>query len=151
MFTQIEKDRLTEILFYLYFDKKDETVLENANFWHCINDLCKVYNVDSLQVSRAARILFADENKPTEFETWYLLHKLGVSVRPIRKLSGVYWQKQKQFNDEVELKGVKPTIKRCITDAAMKKNIKDFIVAILDMFGTLSVIEGKFLDAFFDL
>ena len=151
MFTQVEKDRLTEILFYLYFDKKDEAILADANFWHSINALCKVYNVDSLQISRAARVLFAEENKPEEFEMWYLLHKLGVSVRPIRKLSGIYWQKQKAYNDEVVLKGTTPVIKRRITDAAMKKSIKDFIVAVLDMFGTLSVVEGKFLDAFFDL
>ena len=151
MFTQIEKDRLTEILFYLYFDKKDETMLENANFWHTINDLCKVYNIDSLQISRAARILFAEENRPSEFETWYLLNKLGVSVRPIRKISGIYWQKQKQFADDISVGHKVPHVKRCIIDAAMKKNIKDFIVALLDMFGTFSAIEGKFLDAFFDL
>lgn len=150
MFTQIEKDRLTEVLFYLYFDKKDDKIIADANFWHTINDLCKVYNIDSLQVSRAARILFAEENKPTEFEMWYLLNKLGVSVRPIRKLTGIYWQKQKHFEEEVAKHGA-PKISRKITDAAIKQNIRDFLIALLEMFGTMSVIEGKFLDAFFDL
>jgi hypothetical protein len=150
MFTQIEKDRLTEVLFYLYFDRKDEAILSNIDFWNTINSLCKIYNVDGTQVSRAARILFAEENRPTEFEMWYLLNKLGISVRPIRKISGIYWQKQKHYAETVAKYGT-PTIRRCITDAAMKKNIRDFIVALVEMFGTFSAIEGKFLDTFFDL
>lgn len=150
MFTQIEKDRLTEVLFFLYFDKKDENLLGNTDFWNTVNSLCKVYNVDSAQISRAARILFAEENRPTEFEMWYLLNKLGVSVRPIRKISGIYWQKQKHYAETVAKYGT-PTIRRCITDAAMKKNIRDFLIALVEMFGILSAIEGKFLDAFFDL
>ena len=150
MFTQIEKDRLTEVLFFLYFDKKDEKLLGNIDFWNTINNLCKVYSVDGTQVSRAARILFAEENRPTEFEMWYLLNKLGVSVRPIRKISGIYWQKQKHYAETVAKYGT-PTIRRCITDAAMKKNVRDFLIALVEMFGTLSAIEGKFLDTFFDL
>lgn len=150
MFTQVEKDRLTEILFYLYFDNKDASHLENVEFWNTISSLCKVYNIDSLQVSKAARILFAKENNPVEIETWYLLNKLGVSVRPIRKISGIYWQKQKHFEEIVNTYGP-PTIDRRINDAAMKKNIRDFLIALVDMFGTLSVIDGKFLNAFFDL
>jgi hypothetical protein len=150
MFTQIEKDRLTEVLFYLYFDNKDEKLLGNMDFWNTINSLCRVYNVDGIQVSKAARILFAEENKPSEFEIWFLLNKLGVSVRPLRKISGIYWQKQKHFAETVEKYGT-PNIRRCITDAAMKQNVRDFIVAILEMFGTFSAIEGKFLDNFFNL
>ena len=150
MFTQIEKDRLTEVLFFLYFDRKDEKLLGNTDFWNTVNNLCKVYSVDSTQVSRAARILFAEENRPTEFEMWYLLNKLGVSVRPIRKISGIYWQKQKHYAETVAKYGT-PTIRRCITDAAMKKNIRDFLIALVEMFGILSAIEGKFLDTFFDL
>lgn len=150
MFTQIEKDRLTEILFFLYFDKKDEKHLGNVDFWNTIGSLCKVYNVENSQISRAARILFAEENRPTEFETWYLLNKLGVSVRPIRKISGIYWQKQKHFEETVSKYG-SPSIVRRITDPAMKQNIRDFLIALQDMFGTLSAIEGKFLDTFFNL
>jgi hypothetical protein len=150
MFTQIEKDRLTEILFFLYFDKKDEALIGNKDFWSTINSSCKVYDIDGMQISRAARILFAEENKPSEIETWYLLNKLGISVRPIRKISGIYWQKQKHFAETVDKYGA-PSIRRCITDAAMKKNIRNFLVALLEMFGTLAVIEGKFLDSFFDL
>lgn len=150
MFTQIEKDRLTEILFYLYFNNKDETHLANVDFWNTISSLCKVYNIDSLQVSRAARVLFADENRPSEFETWYLLNKLGVSVRPIRKISGIYWQKQKHFEETVNTYGP-PKISRRISDAAMKRNVREFLVALVDMFGTLSAIDGKFLNTFFDL
>jgi hypothetical protein len=149
-FTQIEKDRLTEILFFLYFDNQDEEHLANIDFWNTISSLCKVYNVDSAQVSRAARILFADENRPSEFETWYLLDKLGVTVRPLRKISGIYWQKQKHFAETVEKYGP-PTLKRRISDAAMKQNVHAFLIALVDMFGTLSAIEGKFLNAFFDL
>lgn len=150
MFTQIEKDRLTEVLFFLYFDKKDEKLLGNMDFWNTVNSLCKVYSVDGTQVSRAARILFAEENRPTEFEMWYLLNKLGVSVRPIRKISGIYWQKQKHYAETVAKYGT-PTVRRCVTDAAMKKSIRDFLIALVEMFGTLSAIEGKFLDTFFDL
>lgn len=150
MFTQIEKDRLTEVLFFLYFDRKDEKLLTNMDFWNTINNLCKVYNVDGTQISRAARILFAEENRPSEFETWYLLNKLGITVRPIRKISGIYWQKQKHFAETVNTYGA-PKIVRRINDAAMKKNIRDFLIALVEMFGTLSAIEGKFLDSFFDL
>lgn len=150
MFTQIEKDRLTEVLFYLYFDNKSQEHLSNVEFWNTISSLCKVYDVNSAQVSRAARTLFAEENRPSEFEMWYLLNKLGVSVRPIRKISGIYWQKQKHFEETVAKYGP-PKVKRCITDSAIKQNIKDFLVALLDMFGTLSAIEGKFLNSFFDL
>lgn len=150
MFTQIEKDRLTEVLFLLYFDRKDEKLLGSMDFWNTIHSLCKVYDIDGSQISRAARILFADENRPTEFEIWYLLNKLGVSVRPIRKISGIYWQKQKHFAETVDKYGT-PTIRRCIVDAAMKKNVKNFLAALVEMFGTLSAIEGKFLDTFFDL
>lgn len=150
MFTQIEKDRLTEILFFLYFDNKNEEHISNLEFWNTINSLCKVYNIDSAQVSRAARVLFAEENRPAELETWYLLNKLGVTVRPIRKISGIYWQKQKHFAETVATYGA-PAIKRRITDAAMKQNVRAFLAALVDMFGTLSAIEGKFLDDFFDL
>lgn len=150
MFTQIEKDRLTEILFFLYFDNKSEDQISNADFWNTINSLCKVYNIDNSQVSRAARILFAEENRPTEFEIWYLLDKLGVTVRPIRKISGIYWQKQKHFAETVKTYGA-PSIRRRVTDAAMKQNMKAFLEALVDMFGTLSSIEGKFLNTFLDL
>lgn len=150
MFTQIEKDRLTEVLFFLYFDKKDEKIIANADFWRTIGNLCNVYNIDGAQVSRAARILFAEENRPSEVETWYLLNKLGVSVRPIRKISGIYWQKQKHYAEIVDTSGP-PKITRHITDAAMKQNVRDFLVALIEMFGIFSAIEGKFLDAFFDL
>lgn len=149
-FTPVEKDRLTEILFFLYFDNKDSEHLANMDFWNTVSSLCKVYNVDSAQVSRAARVLFADENKPSEFETWYLLDKLGVTVRPLRKISGIYWQKQKHFAETVATYGP-PSISRKITDPAMKQNVRAFLIALVDMFGTLSAIEGKFLNAFFDL
>lgn len=150
MFTQIEKDRMAEILFYLYFTNKDTKFLENIEFWNCISNVCKLYDVDNMLVSRAARVLFAEENSPSEIETWYLLNKLGVSVRPIRKLTGIYWQKQKNFAEIVEKYG-SPTVKRTITDAAMRKSIREFIIAVQDMFGAFSTIEGKFLDTFFSL
>lgn len=150
MFTQIEKDRLTEVLFYLYFNNKDDTVVRNAYFWNMINDLCKLYEIDATQISKASRILFSPENVPTEFEIWYLLNKLEVSVRPIKKISGIYWQKQKHFAETVDAYGA-PKITRRVADVSTRHAIKSFIAAVREMFGGFAAIEGKFLEAFFDL
>ena len=96
-FTAEEKDRLCEILFYSYFSNKDASKLGDAKFWQCINAICQTYNIDSLFITRAIRVLMAKENAPEDYETWYLFWKMETSVRPMRGFTGIYWQKQKKF------------------------------------------------------
>lgn len=141
-----EKDRLVEILFYLYFSNVDEDVLGKSEFWLTINNLCKIYNIDSLSVSKAIRLLLSYENIATDEEMYYLLNKLGLSVRPINKISGVYWQKQKEFQ-ELFSTGKTPIIRRRITDIVVKRSMRDFLNAIYSFFSVFNFIDKKLLDA----
>lgn len=136
-----EKDRLIEILFYLYFDNKSEETLEDRRFWEVVNSICQMYMVDSVAITRAVRILMADENKPQDKETYYLLHKLGLTVRPIRRLSGIYWQKQKAFEEELAVKPI--AVKRTITDVIIKRHIRHFLKALYGIFGCLTDIDAE--------
>ena len=88
--TSVEKDRLVEILFYLFFNNTDSKMLATTNYWKMINSICEAYNIEAHIVSKAVRILIAKENMPTEEEVFYLLNKAGLSVRPINKISGIY-------------------------------------------------------------
>lgn len=149
-FTQVEKDRLTEVLFYLYFNNQDPERISSKSFWDAIGNICDLYGINRVHVSKAARMLFADDNKPSEIEMWFLLGKLGVSVRPINKMTGIYWQKQKHFEELVTKYGP-PTIARRIPDVAVRNSLRSFIVALVEMFGTFSAIEGRYLNSFFNL
>jgi hypothetical protein len=76
---------------------------------------------------------------------YYLLDKLGLSVRPINKISGVYWQKQCAFKEDFEA-GKKPLIRRRISDIVVKRNMRDFILAIYNFFSIFSSVDKKLLD-----
>ena len=143
--TTEEKDRSVEILFYLYFNNFETEMLGKSEFWITIQNLCKIYNIDSLAVSKAVRLLLIPENIPTDEETYYLLNQLGLSVRPINKISGIYWQKQIQFQENFNA-GLIPTIRRRITDIVMKRNIRDFILALYNLFGIFNNIDMKLLE-----
>ena len=137
--TQEENDRLIEILFYLYFDNKDSKILSSNLFWNSIKSICTLYGINDRAVVQAVRILMADENKPQDKETYYLLSKIGLTVRPIRNISGIYWQKQKAYNEEFAVSP--PTVKRRLTDVIYKKSIRDFVYAIYDMTGIFTYID----------
>lgn len=139
--TQEEKDRLIEILFYLYFDNKDAKILTNNLFWALIKSICALYNINDRAIVQSVRILTASENRPEEKETYYLLNKLGLSVRPIRSISSIYWQKQKAFEKEFETSP--PVIKRRLNDVIYKKNIRDFIYAIYNINGIFNEVSLK--------
>ncbi len=131
---RVEKDRLVEVLFYLYFNNKDENMIGKTEFWNAVLSVCKLYDIDHLAVSKAVRILTATENEPNSRETYFLLKKMGLSVRPINRISGIYWQKQKEYDKEFE-EGKLPKIKNRVLDIVMKRAIYDFIFAINDFIG----------------
>ena len=141
-----EKDRCVEVLFYLYFSNVEEKTLGKPEFWNTINNLCKIYDIDSLSISKAVRLLLISENEPHSKETYYLLNKLELSVRPINRISGIYWQRQIQFQKEFEA-GDLPVIRRRITDVVIKRSMRDFIVALYEMFGIFKEIDKKILDS----
>lgn len=140
--TSVEKDRLVEILFYLFFNNTDSKMLATTNYWKMINSICEAYNIEAHTVSKAVRILIAKENMPTEEEVFYLLNKAGLSVRPINKISGIYWQKQINYIKNFEI-GKTPKIDRKILDIVMKKSMRDFINAVYSVFGIFNNIELK--------
>jgi hypothetical protein len=136
-----ENDRLIEILFYLYFNNKDPKVLSSNLFWAAIKAICTLYNINDRAIVQAVRILMADENCPQDKETYYLLSKIGLTVRPIRSISGIYWQKQKAFAEEFAADP--PTIKRRLTDVVYKKSIRDFVYAMYDLNGIFGEVSLK--------
>lgn len=138
--TQEEHDRLIEVLFYLYFNNKDSKILSSNLFWNTIKSICILYNINDRAVMQSVRVLMADENCPQEEETYYLLSKIGLTVRPIRRISGIYWQKQKAFQEKFDA-GYVPKITRRLTDVVYKKSIRDFIYAIYDMNGIFSEVQ----------
>lgn len=141
--TQEEKDRLVEILFYLFFDNKDAKILSSNLFWTTIKSICALYDINDRAIVQAVRILMADENRPEEKETYYLLNKIGLTVRPIRNISGIYWQKQKAFAEEFET--FTPVVKRRLTDIVYKKSIRDFVFAMYDLNGIFSYVDKDVL------
>ena len=149
-FTTEEKDRLCEILFYNYFNNTPPERLGDAKFWNCVNAICQSYNIDSMLVSKAMRILMAKENKPEEFETWYLFWKLDTSVRNMKGFTGIYWQKQKKCEETYE-SGKRPAVYRRITDVAMKRSMYDFVKAIYDIFGSYKFLNLDSLNELFSI
>ena len=141
--SQEEKDRLIEILFYLYFDNKDSKILSSNLFWTTIKSICTLYGINDRAIVQAVRILMAEENRPQDKETYYLLSKIGLTVRPIRNISGIYWQKQKAFAEEFEK--TTPTITRRLTDVIYKKSIRDFLFAMYDLNGVFNYIDKEVL------
>ena len=141
---QNEQHRLAEIMLYCYFNQCDEAVFGTASFWTAIKSICEIYGIDSLCVSKSLRILLVDTNRPTDIEIWYLLDKTGHSVRQIKHISGIYWQKQKKLFEEVTKMGPPRCIPR-ITDPALKKGLKDFLFAMYGMCGIFQFTDAKTL------
>lgn len=126
-----ERDRLIEIMFYLYFDTKDEKTLSSKEFWAVVNAVCSMYHIDSIKITEAIRLLMAEENAPQDDETYYLLHKVGLTVRPIRKLTGIYWQKQKAIEEKLATSPL--TVNRKINDVIVKRCMRDFLSAMYNL------------------
>lgn len=139
--SQEENDRLIEVLFYLYFNNKDSKILSSNLFWTTIKSICALYNINDRAIVQAVRILMAEENLPQDDETYYLLNKIGLTVRPIRNISGIYWQKQKAFAEIFET--TPPKIKRRLTDVIYKKSIRDFVYAMYDINGIFNEVSLK--------
>lgn len=140
-----EKDRLIEILFYLYFNNFPEKYAGSAEFWTLVRAICSMYKISDLAIIKAVRIIMVTENAPQDEETWYLLSQLGMTVRPMRKISGIYWQKQKEFAEKYKDTS-KPTIRRRISDVVMKRSMRDFIFAIYDTLGIFTHVDLSLLE-----
>lgn len=146
--TAEEKDRLCEVLFLRYFQNKPKEVLADAKFWSCTHAICQTYNIDSAFITRCTRTLLAKENMPTDYEMWYLFWKLETPVRPMKGFTGIYWQKQKKFEEDYK-NGVKPNVHRRITDVALKRSMHAFINAIYDIFGSYKYLNSDTLNEIF--
>lgn len=147
-FTVSQRDRLVEILFCNYFAKKEPEILQNVSFWHTIKHLCDTYSIDSIAVHRAVQILAQPDNKPEDLETYYLLNKLGVTVRPMLAMTGIYWQKQKSLEEHIKKTGP-PAVRSRIVDVAMKQSMRKFIYATKDFFGIFRFMDYRLIDNFF--
>ncbi len=101
--------------------------------------------ISEVAVGRAIRILNAKENIPQDDETYYLLNKIGLTVRPIRTISGIYWQKQKALEESFKL--TMPVITRRIVDVVLKKNVRDFVLAIYEFTGIFKHVDIKLMEA----
>ena len=142
--TAAEQHRLSEVLLYCYFNQMDEKVFGTAAFWNTIKGICETFGIDTIAISKGFRILMVDTNRPTDLETWYLLDKTQHSVRQIRNISGIYWQKQKRLLEEVQSMGV-PAVRPRILDAVMRKHIKDFVFAVYSICGIFQFTDAKTL------
>ena len=141
----MEKARTVEILFYLYFNQQEEQVLQNIGFWKFLEYFCNLYNINYLAVVNSMRSLIKPENAPTELEIKYLLSKLGVTVRPLSKVSGIYWQKQKKIDEIIETKGV-PNIVPKLTDPLHKNAVIAFITYFYKMSGIFRYLDYKVIE-----
>lgn len=137
-----EQHRLAEVLLYCYFNRMDADVFGTASFWNAMRDICETFGIDNVAVSKGLRILMVDTNRPTDLETWYLLDKTQHSVRQIKAISGIYWQKQKRLLEEVRSLGA-PKPQPRITDPVMRKSIKDFAFAIYGICGIFQFTDAK--------
>lgn len=142
--TAAEQNRLAEVMLYCYFNQMDGNVFGTASFWNAIRDVCETFGIDSVAISKSFRLLMVDTNRPTDLETWYLLDKTQHSVRQIRNISGIYWQKQKKLLEEVEHVGL-PAIQPRIHDPVMRKSIKDFVFAMYGICGIFQFTDVKTL------
>lgn len=143
--TNIELDRLYEVIFYQYFNNKTTEQLQSVKFWNTINALCEAYEIDPVQITKIIRTLSNPDNKATDLETYYLLSKINMSVRKINRLTGIYWQKQVSLSKKIETEGA-PPMRRHITDIIAKNSLKEFIHAMYDVFGVLQEIDVNALN-----
>lgn len=141
----IEKARTSEILFYLYFNKQKEETLQDLNFWKFLESFCKVYNINYLAVINSMRTLLKPENAPTDLEIKYLLSKLGVTVRPLSKISGIYWQKQKKLDEIITISGA-PTITSKLTDPLHKNAVIAFITYFYQVSGVFRYLDYNIVE-----
>lgn len=142
--TNLEKDKLVEVIFYLYFNSMPDKILNKQDFWEMLKKLCNIYNIDSLSIQKSIRILSAPENTPTDEEIVYLMDKIDVSVRNLSKISGIYWQKKIAIEKDLVGKTIKVFPK--ITDVVMKRAMRDFLKVQLEINGILKYFSEEQFD-----
>jgi hypothetical protein len=130
----INKDRTIEILIYYYFNRRDNKINGRREYWIAISNLCALYGIDQTCIVKATRILLAPENVPQEDETVYLMNQMGVSVRQLNRITGIYWQKKIEHEANFAKK-ILPKIEPRIKDVFIKKNLILFIQALIEFTG----------------
>lgn len=138
----VEKDRLYEILLYYYFRGLSAKYLGSQFFWNMVGEICKLHKLDAHAIAKAGRIVMSNDNIPTDEEAYYLLNKLGLSVREINNMTGIYWQKQREIAALFEHSG-EPDIQRRITEFPIKDAIRGYIHALYELFGIFQYINSK--------
>jgi hypothetical protein len=142
--TVAERNRLHEIIFYLYFSRQDDATISNQNYWNLVKGICDFYGVNMALVSQAIRILSNEDNKPTEAEIVYLLNQADLSVRTINKVSGIYWQKQKKYLQDFK-DASPPVIFTRVKDVPIKISIVNFINAMYNISSIFGVVDRDLL------
>lgn len=142
--TNLEKDRLVEVIFFLYFNGIPDTIINKKDFWEMLKKQCDIYNIDSFSIQKSIRALTFPENRPTDEEIVYLMNKIDVSVRNLSKISGIYWQKKIAIEKDLEGKTLKIFPK--ITDVVMKRAMRDFIKVQLEINGILKYFSEEQFD-----
>lgn len=142
--TNLEKDRLVEVIFFLYFNGIPDAIINKKDFWEMLKKQCDIYNIDSFSIQKSIRALTFPENRPTDEEIVYLMNKIDVSVRNLSKISGIYWQKKIAIEKDLEGKVLKIFPK--ITDVVMKRAMRDFIKVQLEINGILKYFSEEQFD-----
>lgn len=137
--TEKEKMRFLEILFYLYFSNKDDKIIKNPYFWKHIEELCKLYVINYSLVQRSLRTLILPENVPTPEEQMYYFNKAGISVRNIKAISGIYWQKQIELIEKNKTKPI--VVRNIIINPMARDSLYKFIKAINNTSGIFKYID----------
>jgi len=142
--TLAEKNRLYEVLFYLYFSRQPQETLSDQKYWDLIKSIANYYGANINLISQAIRLLTHPDNTPTEEEIVYLLNKAGVSVRPIHRVSGIYWQKQKKFLQHFKDTSP-PVIFSRLTDVTLKINVVKFIQSMYNIGSIFNTVDQDLL------
>lgn len=136
--------RLMEIVFLLFFRNQNAKNLNNGQFWNVINCICDLYSIDKVLITKAIRILTTD--KADEIELYYILKDNGFTVREINRMTGIYWQKQKAFEEELKT-GTKIQFIPRIQEPLMRKAVINFVSAVKDFCNIFLKFDQKQLDA----
>ena len=142
--TKVEENRLTECLFYLYFNDRDLNETSTVEFWSMIKSICSINKINNLLIVTSLRKLMEPLNKPTDKEMMYLFTKTKLSVRDINAISKIYWQRQVEFRKEFD-EGKIPKVEQKIIDVLAQKAMRQFINAIYNIAGIFKVIDKTFL------
>ncbi len=150
MLNKDEKERSLEIIFYYFFyEKLSNKRLNTSIFWKLIKEFNDMYNINNIDISKAVKILFDSNNKPTGLETYYLLDKGLFTVREIKRMTKIYYKKQLEYRDQINDGKLKLPILPKVKDLMVKRTIKEFIRALYDFSSYFTYIDSRTIDNLF--